>query len=83
MKPIDVGDELVDLLKIYKDAQEVLEAKEETALKELNYYMKKYLDAKAEHDKLLGKVVALKEKVEKNLEECSDCDTDYEDEEEE
>lgn len=60
---IDVNEELVDLLKVYTDAEEHLLSKEKFALEILESMMRRYLESKDERKKVSQKLEALKQKM--------------------
>ena len=75
---IDITDEIIELTKIYQDAEAHLKKKEEAELDCMESYMKRYLQVKDEREKVSDKLKSLLDKVNhKPCDECS-CEDDEE-----
>ena len=71
----NITGELNDLLRIYTDAEGVLKRKEEELLRMLTSYMKRYVEAQAEREKVTEKLTVLKVKIFKPA--CQDCGDEH------
>lgn len=78
-EPVDVGEELKDLLKVYADADEHFKSKEGQALDSMSLAMRRYLDIKEEREKITKKLNNLRTKMISNY---STLNIDKDDEEE-
>ncbi len=79
MIPIDVSDELKDLLKVYSDALKHLDKKETDAFDTLYSYMKRFMEVHEERKKVMNKLNTLDSKI-KKVATCPDCAGDEYDE---
>lgn len=82
MQISDMTNELNDLLKVYDDAEKHLREKKESLLTSHESAMKRYLEAKEEHLRVLTKLNTLRDKLApKACEDCDEDEDDYEDDE--
>lgn len=62
-RPVEVTEELEELMKVYTDAEEQLKQREANALHSHTLYMKQYLEVSEKRKEVSNKILNLKNKM--------------------